>query len=286
MKVTEQIDAMRALGTDPIQKLVKPRLIATCVMLPCLTAIADFVGMLGGFMIATLLLHLTSAEYWNGAYRALDGSSSVLVKFVNGRLDFYLKLTGQALGDFTLSISDAPACTVGFLPPSSWRSPEDLTDVDTPDGLYCKLPQDSPIGVRGSRNTPCMGQPGKRAPTAEICESPEPYTPLAMRQHALGAYPIDPSLVAQGVPPDSRIDPSAGLYGPVDGTQMPPSTPAAPPPPGVAPSAFQSAPGPSVAIATYDPQTGKFVAPDGAVLRQSNLAQNGGAASWTDLMPT
>ena len=71
MKVTEQIDAMRALGTDPIQKLVKPRLIATCLMLPCLTAIADFVGMLGGFMIATLLLHLTSAEYWNGAYRAL-----------------------------------------------------------------------------------------------------------------------------------------------------------------------------------------------------------------------
>lgn len=71
MKVTEQIDAMRALGTDPIQKLVKPRLIATCVMLPCLTVIADFVGMLGGFMIATLLLHLTSAEYWNGAYRAL-----------------------------------------------------------------------------------------------------------------------------------------------------------------------------------------------------------------------
>lgn len=71
MKVTEQIDAMRALGTDPIQKLVKPRLIATCVMLPCLTAIADFVGMLGGFMIAILLLHLTSAEYWNGAWRAL-----------------------------------------------------------------------------------------------------------------------------------------------------------------------------------------------------------------------
>jgi len=71
MKVTEQIDAMRALGTDPIQKLVKPRLIATCLMLPCLTVIADFVGMLGGFMIATLLLNLTSAEYWNGAWRAL-----------------------------------------------------------------------------------------------------------------------------------------------------------------------------------------------------------------------
>ena len=52
MKVTEQIDAMRALGTDPIQKLVTPRLIATCVMLPLLTIIADFVGMFGGWVIA------------------------------------------------------------------------------------------------------------------------------------------------------------------------------------------------------------------------------------------
>jgi phospholipid/cholesterol/gamma-HCH transport system permease protein len=72
MKVTEQIDAMRALGTDPVQKLVKPRLIATCMMLPCLTAIADFVGIVGGFMIAYFLLNLTTSEYWNGAYRALD----------------------------------------------------------------------------------------------------------------------------------------------------------------------------------------------------------------------
>lgn len=71
MKVTEQIDAMRALGTDPVLKLVKPRLIATAVMLPCLTAIADFVGMLGGSLIAMWMLHLTSTEYWNGAYRAL-----------------------------------------------------------------------------------------------------------------------------------------------------------------------------------------------------------------------
>ena len=52
MKVTEQIDAMRALGTDPIQKLVTPRMIATCVMLPMLTIIADFVGLFGGYMIA------------------------------------------------------------------------------------------------------------------------------------------------------------------------------------------------------------------------------------------
>ena len=60
MKVTEQIDAMRALGTDPMQKLVTPRLIATCVMLPLLTIIADFVGMFGGFMIAKFFLAIDS----------------------------------------------------------------------------------------------------------------------------------------------------------------------------------------------------------------------------------
>lgn len=60
---------------------------------------------------------------------------------------------------------------VGFLPPSRWRSPADVTEADTPDNLYCKLPQDSPISVRGARNYPCMGKPGKRAPTVEICNS-------------------------------------------------------------------------------------------------------------------
>ena len=60
MKVTEQIDAMRALGTDPIQKLVTPRMIATCVMLPMLTIIADFVGMFGGYVIAYFTLGLTT----------------------------------------------------------------------------------------------------------------------------------------------------------------------------------------------------------------------------------
>lgn len=72
MKVTEQIDAMRALGTDPIQKLVKPRLIATCTVLPLLTVIADFVGLFGGFLIAYFVLHLTGAQYWNNAWQSLE----------------------------------------------------------------------------------------------------------------------------------------------------------------------------------------------------------------------
>jgi phospholipid/cholesterol/gamma-HCH transport system permease protein len=72
MKVTEQIDAMRALGTDPVQKLVTPRLIATCVMLPLLTIIADFVGIFGGWMISYLFLHIPSRLYWSSAWRALS----------------------------------------------------------------------------------------------------------------------------------------------------------------------------------------------------------------------
>lgn len=72
MKVTEQIDAMRALGTDPIAKLVKPRLIATCFVLPLLTIIADFIGILGGWIISNAILHLPTAQYWNTSWRALE----------------------------------------------------------------------------------------------------------------------------------------------------------------------------------------------------------------------
>jgi phospholipid/cholesterol/gamma-HCH transport system substrate-binding protein len=220
--------------------------------------------------------------------------------------------TGMTLGDFTLTMNDPPACTVGFLPPSSWRSPSDLSDADTPDGLYCKLPQDSPIAVRGARNYPCQAEPGKRAPTVEICDSDKPYEPLAMRQHATGPNPIDPNLVAQGIPPDDRTTFQDHIYGPLQGTPMPagaaPAAPAPPPPapeapapqpipdlapvdqgaPGVAPSAFApgSAGGPSVAIATYDPKTGQYATPDGNVFRQTDLVQGGGDRSWKDLLPT
>lgn len=75
MKVTEQIDAMRALGTDPVQKLVTPRMIATATMLPALTIISDFLGLVGGWMVATIMLSLTTGQtYWSTAYQALDYS--------------------------------------------------------------------------------------------------------------------------------------------------------------------------------------------------------------------
>ena len=72
MKVTEQIDAMRALGTDPVQKLVTPRLSATAIMLPCLTVVSDAIGLFGAYVVAVPLLHIISgATYWSTSWRAL-----------------------------------------------------------------------------------------------------------------------------------------------------------------------------------------------------------------------
>lgn len=63
MKVTEQIDALRALATNPVRKLVLPRVMATTIMFPLLTIISCAVGILGGLLIAVGNLHLTANFY-------------------------------------------------------------------------------------------------------------------------------------------------------------------------------------------------------------------------------
>ncbi len=65
MAVTEQIDAIRALGANPVRVLVVPRLLAVMVMLPLLTIVADFIGVLGGLFISTTELRVSSDFYWN-----------------------------------------------------------------------------------------------------------------------------------------------------------------------------------------------------------------------------
>ncbi len=72
MVVTEQVDAMRALGTDPVRKLMTPRVIATVLMLPLLTAVSDFVGLVGGFLVAYFTLRLGPVQFWTRAIHALD----------------------------------------------------------------------------------------------------------------------------------------------------------------------------------------------------------------------
>jgi phospholipid/cholesterol/gamma-HCH transport system permease protein len=71
MMVTEQISALRALGTDPIRKLVVPRVLAGFIMCPILTVVSNTVGLLGGWIIALTQLRVSSGVYWNGVVEGL-----------------------------------------------------------------------------------------------------------------------------------------------------------------------------------------------------------------------
>jgi phospholipid/cholesterol/gamma-HCH transport system permease protein len=64
MRVTEQIDALSALGTNPIYYLVVPRFLACLLLIPLLTLMADFMGVIGGAVIATQVLGVDSFAYW------------------------------------------------------------------------------------------------------------------------------------------------------------------------------------------------------------------------------
>jgi phospholipid/cholesterol/gamma-HCH transport system permease protein len=71
MKVTEQIDALRAMAADPVKKLVAPKLVAALVMLPALTILGDALGILGGLIVAVVTLDLAHGLYINDVLHTL-----------------------------------------------------------------------------------------------------------------------------------------------------------------------------------------------------------------------
>jgi phospholipid/cholesterol/gamma-HCH transport system permease protein len=71
MVVTDQINALRALGTDPVRKLVVPRVLAGIFMAPVLTIVADTVGIVGGWLIAVFQLRVASSLYWTSVVDVL-----------------------------------------------------------------------------------------------------------------------------------------------------------------------------------------------------------------------
>jgi phospholipid/cholesterol/gamma-HCH transport system permease protein len=71
MVVTEQIAALRALGTDPVRKLVVPRVVAGTIMVPVLTIISDGVGMIGGLVISVTQLKVAGSIYWSNVQEGL-----------------------------------------------------------------------------------------------------------------------------------------------------------------------------------------------------------------------
>ncbi len=71
MKVTEQIDALETLAANPVKYLVVPRFLALCIMLPILTIYADFIGIMGGYLIGVYKLLIGSTIYMKMTYDSL-----------------------------------------------------------------------------------------------------------------------------------------------------------------------------------------------------------------------
>jgi phospholipid/cholesterol/gamma-HCH transport system permease protein len=71
MAVTDQLAALRSLGTDPVRKLVTPRVVAGTLMVPVLTVISDAVGILGGGIISSTQLQVANSIYWNNVTASL-----------------------------------------------------------------------------------------------------------------------------------------------------------------------------------------------------------------------
>jgi phospholipid/cholesterol/gamma-HCH transport system permease protein len=89
MVVTDQINALRALGTDPIRKLVVPRMLAGLFMAPALTIISDLMGIFGGWVVARFQLQVSSALYWSSVTDVLyvqDLYQGLIKPFVFGFL--------------------------------------------------------------------------------------------------------------------------------------------------------------------------------------------------------
>jgi phospholipid/cholesterol/gamma-HCH transport system substrate-binding protein len=159
--------------------------------------------------------------------------------------------------DFNLNFNLPPPCNTGFLPPQQTRGPASEDAPNRPPGdLYCRIPQDSWNVVRGARNYPCLTRPGKRAPTAKMCESDEEYVPLNDGFNWKG-------------------DPNGTLSG-QDVPQLAPGSPPsqAPPPP----------PPPPIAAAYYDPATGNYEGPDGHTYTQSDLARSTEGKTWQNML--
>jgi phospholipid/cholesterol/gamma-HCH transport system permease protein len=101
MRVTEQIDALYAMATEPIHYLVVPRVAATVLMLPPLVAIADGLGILGGWIISVNLLGANPVVYWQRTFQYLDLndlSSGLIKAAVFGLI---LSVTGCSKGFYT-----------------------------------------------------------------------------------------------------------------------------------------------------------------------------------------
>jgi phospholipid/cholesterol/gamma-HCH transport system substrate-binding protein len=217
---------------------------------------------------------------------------------------------GEALISFALTINQPPPCLTGYLPAPQWRAMSDTSVKPVENGLYCKIPQETPSNVvRGSRNFPCADVPGKRAATPNECRSDEPYVPL-------GTNPWygDPNQIVNCPAPGARCDqpPKPGLVIPAPSINngmnplaadllpaptAPTSDPVSKPGSGTVqcngqqPNPCDYSPaGPPAATttsatttATYDAATGEVVGPDGTKYAVKNSTTTGDDG-WKEML--
>ncbi len=217
---------------------------------------------------------------------------------------------GEASIDLGLTINQPAPCLTGFLPAGQWRSPADTSRKPVEDGLYCKIPQETPSNtVRGARNLPCVDVPGKRAATPRECRSNEPYVPL-------GTNPWigDPNQIvncpAPGAVCDQPVNPGTVIPAPTINTGLNP-LPAdlLPPPPAATsdpvskpgqgsvvcngqqpnpcqytPSTPGAAPTPATNMsATYNASSGEVIGPDGTKYTVKNSTTTGDDG-WKEML--
>lgn len=170
------------------------------------------------------------------------------------------KETNQIKVDFNLQINKTPPCTTGFIPAADRRNPADASVPAIINDLYCKVPEDSNMAVRGARNFPCMEFPDRRGSSPQQCREGG-YGP----EDVEGLNPPDPSDIG---PPSTEVAQP-------DESQQPWAS-------GVSHS------GPmDTSAAVYDPSNGEYVGTDGEVYRQANLGRESrtpAGATMTEVM--
>ncbi len=101
MRVTEQIDALYAMATDPVQYLVVPRVGAALVMLPFLAVVADAVGIVGGWLVAGGLFHANTQQYWRSTFQYLEVNDITSGLIKAAFFGLVLAATGCSKGFYT-----------------------------------------------------------------------------------------------------------------------------------------------------------------------------------------
>jgi phospholipid/cholesterol/gamma-HCH transport system permease protein len=101
MRVTEQIDALTTLSTNPIHYLVVPRLLAGLIMLPCLVLVADIVGVFGGYLIAVYKLDFNAATYLQSTARYLEAMDVISGLVKAAAFGFLVALMGTFQGYYS-----------------------------------------------------------------------------------------------------------------------------------------------------------------------------------------